>query len=96
MTLQDELFAKTVKVERIVVMGLRRTNETIVLRELARMKRSGTLEEIKDSLLDVHAALMDLGIFQAVDVSISDGKVRGHDGDGLGGASEGKLHGTVD
>lgn len=83
MVLQDELFAKTVKVDRIVVMGLRRTNETIVLRELTKMKRSGTLEEIKDSLLDVHAALMDLGIFQAVDVSIADSKVSVLRRDGL-------------
>lgn len=56
-------------------MGLKRTNQTIVLREVAKMPRSGTLEEIKDGLLDVHVALMDLGIFQAVDVSIDSGNV---------------------
>jgi hypothetical protein len=78
MGLQDEVFAKTVKVDRIVLMGLHRTKQTIVLRELAKMRRSGTLEEIKDSLLNVHAALMDLGIFEAVDVSIDSSNVSSH------------------
>ena len=75
MSSQGDLFAKPVKVERIMLTGLRRTKEEIVMRQLADMKRIGTLEEIKDSLLDVHANLMALDIFQGVDVSIDRGSM---------------------
>lgn len=73
MNLQDELFNSNVRVENVIVKGLKRTNEHIVMRELENVKRSGTLEEIKDSLFDVHANLMNLGIFKAVDISIDEG-----------------------
>lgn len=59
--------------ENVVITGLRRTKEEIVMRELADLKRSGTLEEIKDSVLRVHANLMALDIFEAVDISLDNG-----------------------
>jgi hypothetical protein len=73
MSFKEDVMKRTITIENVVVTGLRRTKEEIVLRELADLKRSGTLEEIKDSFLRVHANLMALDIFEAVDISLDNG-----------------------
>ena len=73
MSFDEDVMNKPVRVEKIILLGLKRTKEEIVLRELENLKRSGTLEEIKDSILIVHANLMALGIFQGVEITIADG-----------------------
>jgi outer membrane protein insertion porin family len=70
---EDVVMKRSITVEDVVITGLQRTKEEIVLRELADLKRSGTLEEIKDSVLSVHANLMALDIFEAVDISLDNG-----------------------
>lgn len=73
MSLDEDVMSKPVRVEKIILLGLKRTKEEIVLRELEALKRSGTLEEIKDSILIVHANLMALDIFQGVEITLADG-----------------------
>jgi outer membrane protein assembly factor BamA len=73
MSFKEDVMKRTITIEDVVVTGLRRTNEEIVLRELADLKRSGTLEEINASFLRVHTNLMALDIFEAVDISLDNG-----------------------
>lgn len=73
MSFKEDVMKRSITVENVVITGLRRTKEEIVMRELADLKRSGTLEEIKDSVLRVHANLMALDIFEAVDISLDNG-----------------------
>jgi outer membrane protein assembly factor BamA len=73
MSSKEDVMKRSITIENVIVKGLRRTKEEIVLREFADLKRSGTLEEIKDSFLHVHASLMSLDIFEAVDISLDNG-----------------------
>jgi outer membrane protein insertion porin family len=73
MSFKEDVMKRTITIEDVVVTGLRRTKEEIVLREIADLKRSGTLEEINASFLRVHANLMALDIFEAVDISLDNG-----------------------
>lgn len=68
-----DVMGRPITVEDVVITGLGRTKEEIVMREFADLKRSGTLEEIKDGVLRAHTNLMALDIFEAVDISIDNG-----------------------
>jgi outer membrane protein insertion porin family len=61
-------------VESVVIVGLKRTKEYIVERELGNLKSAASLAEINDRLLEAHDNLTGLGIFDAVDITIDKGK----------------------
>jgi outer membrane protein assembly factor BamA len=64
---------KRLKVEQIIINGLDRTKTYIVARELeAPLEEATSLEEIKDVLLEAHEHLQALGIFDGVEVIITD------------------------
>ncbi|KAL6769455.1 SAM50 [Auxenochlorella protothecoides x Auxenochlorella symbiontica] len=61
---------------RLTILGLKRTNKHLVMRELLRVKNAQTLDEIKDAVVAAYQDLMALEIFDAVDIVIDglDGK----------------------
>lgn len=65
---------------RLTILGLKRTNKHLVMRELLRVKNAQTLDEIKDAVVAAYQDLMALEIFDAVDIVIDglDGKVGLH------------------
>jgi len=73
MSFKEDVMKSSLTVEDVVITGLHRTKEEVVIRELADLRRSGTLEEIKDSVVSVYANLMALDIFEAVDISLDNG-----------------------
>jgi hypothetical protein len=76
-TLYEEIKDKPCDVSNISVVGLKRTKEDIVMRELIKVREAKTLEDIQIALLDVTSDLMDLDVFGGVDVTIDQGeKVR--------------------
>lgn len=58
------------KVEKLAVLGLKRTKQQLVLRELLKVQGATTLDEIKDTLLDAYENLVGLDIFDAVEIVI--------------------------
>lgn len=62
------------RVENVVIVGLKRTKEYIVIRELEDLRSATSLAEIQDRLLEAHDNLIGLGIFDAVDITIDKGK----------------------
>jgi hypothetical protein len=73
----EEVKQKPCKVKALGVDGLKRTKKGIVLRELVRVANASTLDEIKDTLLAAYEDLMDLDIFDAVEIVVdADSEVR--------------------
>lgn len=52
------------------MQGLERTRGSVVQKEFQDILKAGNIEEIRDVLDDVHEALMELDIFEDVDMSI--------------------------
>ncbi len=63
---------KRLKVEQVIINGLDRTRAYIVSRELEPVQEANSLDEIKDVLLEAHEHLLSLGIFDGVEVIITD------------------------
>jgi hypothetical protein len=63
---------KPLRVQKVLVKGLERTKPYIVARELEHVQRAESLEEIKDAMLEAHDALDSLGVFNGVEIIISD------------------------
>ncbi len=68
----DALKDKRLVVEKVTIVGLDRTKAYIVSRELEPVKDARSLDEIKDVLLEAHEHLQSLGIFDGVEVIITD------------------------
>ncbi|KAK9830313.1 hypothetical protein WJX72_010954 [[Myrmecia] bisecta] len=73
----DAVKDKRLRVQTVQLTGLERTRRYIVERELRRLEQARTLDEIKDALLDVQAALEELGVFEAVELIIDEGDTPG-------------------
>ena len=65
---------KPLGVNVVVLKGLKRTRHYIVARELQHLPQASNLDELKDALLEVWAALLRLQIFDAVDVVMDEGR----------------------
>jgi outer membrane protein assembly factor BamA len=68
--LQTSALGERCYVEDVFLSGLKRTNESLVRRELIGLGSASTLQEIKDSLVQVHQSLQTLGIFDAVEITV--------------------------
>lgn len=68
----DALLQQMCRVDRIMLSGLKRTNEEVVKRELEGLAAARTLEEILNLLQEAHTRLEGLGIFQAVEITIDE------------------------
>ncbi|GAB4818843.1 hypothetical protein N2152v2_005889 [Parachlorella kessleri] len=66
----DKVKTKPCKVEKLGLIGLKRTKNGLVLRELLKVRDARTLDEIKDTLLEAYEELMGLDIFEAVEVVV--------------------------
>ena len=66
------------RVERVLVVGLHRTQAAVVQAELRRVKEARTLEELRDAALRAYEELTALDIFDAVDVVLGEG-TKGND-----------------
>jgi hypothetical protein len=73
-TLYEEIKDKPCEIFNISVVGLKRTKEDIVMRELIKAREANTLEGIQIALLDVTSDLMDLDVFGGVDITIDQGE----------------------
>lgn len=72
--LYEEIKDKPCEVSKISVVGLKRTKEDIVMRELIKAREAKTLEDIQITLLDVTSDLMYLDVFGDVDITIDQGE----------------------
>jgi len=63
---------KRLTVEKVMIIGLDRTKEHIVSREMEPFEDARSLDEIKDAALEVQESLMSLDIFDGVEVIITD------------------------
>lgn len=61
------------------LQGLERTRGSVIRKEFKDILQAGNIDEIRASLDDVHDALMDLDIFDIVDMSIEPSKRVGGD-----------------
>lgn len=68
--LQTVALGERCYVEDVFLSGLKRTNESLVRRELIGLGSASTLQEIKDGLVKVHQSLQTLGIFNAVEITV--------------------------
>ncbi|CAL8469714.1 g9256 [Coccomyxa elongata] len=68
----DAVKDKRLVVEKVTIVGLDRTKAYVVSRELEPVKDARSLDEIKDVLLEAHEHLQSLGIFDGVEVIITD------------------------
>lgn len=68
----DAVKDKRLVVEKVTIVGLDRTKAYIVSRELEPVTDAKSLDEIKDVLLEAHEHLQSLGIFDGVEVIITD------------------------
>lgn len=69
----ERLAGAPCRVERILLVGLERTKDSVVHPALMRVKGAGTLEEIRDAALEAWEELVGLDIFDAVDVVLGEG-----------------------
>ena len=69
----DRVKAKRLGVNVVVLKGLQRTKQYIVARELRHLPDARNLDELKDALLEAWAALLQLDIFEAVDIVLDEG-----------------------
>lgn len=67
---QNSALGERCYVEGVFLSGLKRTNESLVRRELIGLETATTLGEIKDTLVNVHKSLQTLGIFDVVEITI--------------------------
>lgn len=63
---------KRLSVEKVMIIGLDRTKEYIVSREMEPFEDARSLDEIKDAALEVQESLMSLDVFDGVEVIITD------------------------
>uniref|UniRef100_A0A6U9QFE8 Bacterial surface antigen (D15) domain-containing protein n=1 Tax=Picocystis salinarum TaxID=88271 RepID=A0A6U9QFE8_9CHLO len=64
---------KSCRVNQVVVRGNDRTKPNTILQEFQGVSKAGTLEQIKDELLEVSACLAELDIFREVDILVDAG-----------------------
>lgn len=69
--LYDEIKDKPLHVD-VVVLQKGRTQQHVIERELMRVKKAQSLEEIKEQLLEAQEALEALNIFQAVELILAE------------------------
>ena len=69
----ERLAGAPLRVEGIMLVGLHRTQSSVVKRELAGIRDARTLEEIRDAALRAYEELMALDIFDAVDLVVAEG-----------------------
>ena len=68
----DRLAPTACRVEGILLVGLQRTQSSVVERELLRVREARTLEEVRDAALTAYEELMALDIFDGVDLVLSE------------------------
>ncbi len=68
----DAVKDKKLVVEKITIVGLDRTKAYIVSRELEPVRDAKSLDEIKDVLMEAHEHLQSLGVFDGVELIITD------------------------
>ena len=68
----DRLAPTACRVEGILLVGLQRTQSSVVERELLRVREARTLEEVRDAALTAYEELMALDIFEGVDLVLSE------------------------
>lgn len=61
-----------INIQQVQVHGLQRTRQYLLDRELQRCKLAETLEQLEEQLEDAVEALMELGVFVAVDALIDE------------------------
>lgn len=74
----DAVKDKPVRVQQVLIQGLERTKDEIIMRELEPVQHVRTLDELKDVLLEAHDALDSLDIFEGVEIVIGDSNTVGH------------------